>query len=127
MDKGKLREFQKENPMNEDPKIVKGIRTMGRKRKKPKDEQLDLIDVQPENAKEIIKVAREYKEAQRERLAWLKSETDSKQQLLSLVKEAKLKPLEGGVIRFKVDGVLISVTPRDELVKVKEDDEPEEE
>lgn len=113
--------------MNEDPKIVKGIRTMGRKRKKPKDEQLDLIDVQPENAKEIIKVAREYKEAQRERLAWLKSETDSKQQLLSLVKEAKLKPLEGGVIRFKVDGVLISVTPRDELVKVKEDDEPEEE
>jgi hypothetical protein len=93
---------------------------MAKKRTKP-TEQMDLIDVQPKNAKAIVAAARLYKKYQAARLAALEKEVAQKQEVLSLVKEAKLQPLEGGVIKFKVDGVTISVTPRDELVKVKED------
>ena len=89
--------------------------------KKNKEKQLPLIDVEPENMKEILGRARLYKEAQTERIAWLVQEKEHKQAILTLVKEAELKPLENGVIRFHCDGVIISITPRDELVQVKED------
>lgn len=99
---------------------------MGR-RKKAETEggQLDLIDVSPANGKEIIKQARIYKKAQAERIEALAEEVESKQKLLALVKEANLKPLEDGVIRFRLDGFTITVKPRDELVKVKDDSEEE--
>ena len=90
------------------------------KKQKNKEEQLDLIDIQPENSKEIAKVARLYKQAQRERLTALKEELIQKQALLALIRKAHLQQLEGGVIKFKCDTLSISVTPRDELVKVKE-------
>ena len=72
--------------------------------------------------KEILAKAREYKKTQGERIGWLASEKQLKQELLALIKEAKLKPLEDGIIRFRCDGCVISVTPRDELVQVKEDE-----
>lgn len=87
---------------------------------KESSEQLDLIDVQPENAKAIIAEARVYKKFQAARLNALAKETEHKAKVLNLVKEAKLQPLNGGVIKFKYDGFEISITPRDELVKVKE-------
>ena len=83
--------------------------------------QLPLIDVEPENMKEILSVAREYKEAVTEWISWLNIEKEKKQKILELVAKAKLTPLENGVIRFKCDGMTISITPRDELVQVKED------
>ncbi len=90
------------------------------KKEKPEGEQLDLIDVHPAKA-------RLYKEYQftgqkdyRCRLAALKKEVEQKQKVLELVKAAELQPLEGGIIKFEYDGVIISITPRDELVKVKE-------
>lgn len=86
-------------------------------------EQLDLIDVSPENSKQIVGIARRYKTAQAQRIAALEREVEEKQKLLGLIKDAKLKPLDDGVIRFKVDGLLITVKPRDELVKVKEESE----
>ena len=94
---------------------------MGRKKK---EEQLDLIDVAPENAKAIVAKARIYKMRMDERRTALKKEIDAKQEVLALVKEAKLQPLEGGKIRFKYEGFTISITPRDELVQVKEEIEP---
>ena len=90
------------------------------KRTKKADKQLDLIDVLPEKCKPIIEVARRYKKVQQERLAALKEETELKQKVLGLVKNAGLKPLADGIIRFTCDGFTISVEPRDELIKVKE-------
>ena len=90
-----------------------------------KEKQLALIDIEPKNMKEILKKAREYKNAQTQRLSWLASEKEFKHEVLALVKEAKLQPLEDGVIRFHCDGVIISVTPRDELIRVKECDATE--
>ena len=96
-----------------------------RKKDQTEGEQLDLIDVSPPNSKEIIKYARIYKKAQAERQEALAREVESKQKLLSLIKEAGLKPLENGVIRFRLDGYTITVKPRDELVRVKDDSEEE--
>lgn len=101
--------------------------------KKKKDgEQLNLIDVAPENAKPIIEAARLYKGYQSERLAALKKEIEQKTLIIELVKKADLQTLAGGKIRFEYDDVLVTITPRDELVKVTDkakdaEPEPEEE
>jgi hypothetical protein len=91
-------------------------------KKKPKaDTQFELIDVLPAKAKPIIKAARIYKEYQTERLQALVKEKNQKAKVLALVKDAKLKALAGGVIKFTCDGITISITPRDELVQVEEE------
>lgn len=94
------------------------------KTEKPKTkkngEQLDLIDVQPENAKAIIRAARLYKEFQAARQTALSKELEQKHWVLKLVKAAKLQPLNGGKIKFEYDTVMVCITPRDELVTVKE-------
>lgn len=87
---------------------------------KTEGEQLDLIDVAPENAKPIIEAARLYKKFQSERLASLKKEIEQKQLIIELVHKAGLQELAGGKIKFEYDGVTVTVTPRDELVKVKD-------
>lgn len=98
---------------------------MTRKKEQTGPEQLDLIDVRPENAKEILQAAKSYKIAQKKRLDALGKEVQEKQKVLEFVKKAKLKPLEDGTIRFTLDGVTISVKPRDELLTVKCEDEEE--
>lgn len=96
---------------------------MGRMRKKERVEQIQLIDTTPENKKEILKVARQYKATQSDRVHALAEEKKLKAQLIELIKEAGLKPIDdSGTIRFKIEEVLISITPRDELVQVKEED-----
>jgi len=85
------------------------------------DEQLDLIDVKPKNSKEIIKAARGYKAAQAKRISAQEQEVAEKQNLLELVKKENLQPLEDGKIQFRCDGLIITITPRDELIRVKED------
>jgi|GEM_PF-2311584 len=89
-------------------------------------EQLSLIDVGPENLKEIMPWARRYNAAMHERLAALQKECEAKEKILALVKEAKLSRLPDGSIRFKCQGMTISVTPRDEVIQIKED-KPEKE
>lgn len=85
-----------------------------------KNEQMDLMEVGPENGKPIIDAVRIYKRHQKDRLAALKLETEWKQKILALVKEAKLTPLKDGVIKFTYDKVIIKVTPRDVLITIKE-------
>ena len=83
-------------------------------------EQLDLIDVAPENIKKIISVAKRYRTAQTRRIEALGQEVTEKQNLLTLIKQANLKQVDGK-IRFRADGLIITVTPRDELVKIKDE------
>lgn len=93
-----------------------------KKESKPSEgEQLDLIDVAPKNSKEIVQVARNYKKLQAKRIEILDREVAEKQKLLDLIKDANLQRLEDGKIRFRIDGMIITVTPRDELVKIKEE------
>lgn len=86
-------------------------------------EQMDLLDVSPANLKQIIPVAKQYRKAVKRRMVALEEETKLKAQILDLVKEAKLSRLPDGTIKFKCDGMLITVTPRDELVKVKDEED----
>jgi len=86
-------------------------------------EQLELIDVAPENSKEIIAEAKKYKKWQTQRMQALEEETASKQRLLELMKKADVQKLEDGKMKISVDNYTITVTPRDELIKVKEKDE----
>ncbi len=87
---------------------------------KPKGEQLALIDVAPENAKPIIEAARLYKKYQATRIAAGVKESDQKKLIIQLVKDAKLQTLAGGKVKFEYDNVMVTVTPRDELVQVKD-------
>lgn len=91
-----------------------------------KGEQRALIDTAPENSKEIIRHAKKYKEVQAERIAYLVKEKEEKQILLTLIKEADIKPVDGK-ISFHCDGYKITVTPRDELIRIKEDGDESEE
>jgi len=94
---------------------------------KEKGEQLELIDVHPENAKEIVKAAKLYKKYLAERQAVQVEEVAQKRKVLELVRAANMQPGEGGKIKFALDGYTICITPRDELVQVKEKDtEPDE-
>jgi len=95
---------------------------MARKKTVKVDEQMDLIDVAPEDAKVIIEAARLYKKLQTTRLKALEREVDQKQKVKDLIRQAKLQPLDGGVIKFKHDGVTIEMTPRDEKLTIKEDE-----
>ena len=45
-------------------------------------------------------------------------EAEQKQEVIDLVKAAKLMPLKDGVIHFEYDGVEILLTPGKESVKV---------
>ena len=83
-------------------------------------EQLDLIDVKPKNAKAITTAAKLYRDFMAERQGYLAKEIEQKQIVLDLIKKSDLKPLADGKIKFVCDGLVITVTPRDELVQVKE-------
>ena len=87
--------------------------------KKKTGEQLDLIDVHPKNSKQIIRTAREYKAVQRTRLAALEEEVQKKKKLLDLIRESEVQPLPDGSIKFQLDGITLSVVPRDEKITVK--------
>lgn len=99
-------------------------------KKKKAGEQGQLIDTVPENFKELVEAGHLYKEYQAERMAALQKEIDQKKLILELMKKAGLQTLEGGKMKFEHDGLKISVTPRDELVKVVEkaevEDDPDE-
>ncbi|MCK9520402.1 MAG: hypothetical protein M0R74_15465 [Dehalococcoidia bacterium] len=93
-----------------------------RKKKAETGEQMDLIDTAPENEKQIVAAAKKYKKISADRQALTAQEVEAKKTLLDLVKAADLQ-LVDGKIQFHVNGMTITVTPRDELIRVKEDGE----
>jgi len=96
---------------------------MARKAKKESTsgEQLQLIDITPENLKAIKPIAQKYSAMVKRRLTVTAEETTLKAQLLELITDAHLTRLPDGTIKFKCDGMLITVKPRDELIQVRED------
>jgi hypothetical protein len=87
-------------------------------------EQLELIDITPENMKEILPVARRYQKHKDARMKALDKEVKAKQELLTLIKAANLAPLDDkGTIRFKCDDFIIIAKPKEWSLKVKEGDE----
>ncbi|HPR90420.1 MAG TPA: hypothetical protein PLD93_03185 [Synergistaceae bacterium] len=87
--------------------------------------QDDLFNKAPENAKKILGLARKYKSAQLDRIAALEEELKFKEALLAEIKGADLSRMEDGKIKLHLDGYTITVTPRDELIRVKEDGDEE--
>lgn len=73
--------------------------------------------------KKLSLVQKRYKQFQKERLAALAQEKDEKQNLLRLIDDADLQRLDDGRIRFRCDSLIITITPRDELVQIKDESE----
>ncbi len=88
-------------------------------------EQLELIDITPEYAKPILAAGRKYKKALAARQAALAEEIEAKHKIIELVKQAKIAPNAEGITQCRVDGMTIKITPRDELVRVKLDEDDE--
>lgn len=103
--------------------VAKNLCDAGQPEQPTRGEQLDLIDVGPANFKAIKPVAKKYRLIVKERLAAQAKEVELKTELLALVKDAHMQHLDDGTIQFRVDGMLITITPRDELIKVKDDEE----
>lgn len=89
-------------------------------------EQTTLCELTPENEKEMAKLARAYKKHMRERMAANKKEVDYKQKIIAAAKEAGIVALPDGSFKFKAGDATISIKPRDELIKVKFDDDEDE-
>lgn len=85
-------------------------------------EQLQLLETAHPMAKKIIDTARKYKRLVRERSEILRDEVKEKEKMKALVRETDLKPDADGVIEFRCGKVVVTVTPRDELIRVKDDD-----
>lgn len=83
-------------------------------------EQGTLMDVGPENKKEIVEAVQIYKRHQHDRIVSLKKECEWKEKIKALVKESDLLPQKDGTIKFNYDKVIIEITPRDELITIKE-------
>lgn len=86
-------------------------------------EQLDLIDVAPKKAKPIIVQAKILKKLQIARASAQEKENIQKAILLNLIEEANIQRLPDGKIKFTYDGVTLTVTPKQESVSIKEDQE----
>lgn len=84
-------------------------------------EQLDLIDVTPENVKEIKELLHPYKKVQAKRIAALNKELELKDKILSLIKAANLEKLPNGSIKFRCEGMIITLKPTDEKLTIKEE------
>ena len=89
---------------------------------KEKGDQLDLIDITPDEAKEILASVKRYKIHQSDRLAAGKRETEEKEHVLELVKKADLQRLKDGKIKFNYGGFTVSVTPQSDLIQIKEEE-----
>ena len=85
-------------------------------------EQMQLIDVHPKKARPIIAAAKILKKLQVARSSAQEKENTQKAKLLNLVEEANIQRLPDGRIKFSYDGVLLTITPKQESISIKEDE-----
>lgn len=94
---------------------------MAKRGRKPKiEKQINLFEVAPENADEILEHAKKYKTLVVERQKLLEQEVAEKQTLLELVHNADLQRLKDGIIKFTAGEFQVTVTPTDEKISIKE-------
>ena len=83
------------------------------------NEQMDLMNTGPDNSSEIAECAREYIRIDHIRESAAEAAKGQLQQLAVLIKDSGLTPIDDDKIVFTIDGITISVTPRDDSIKVK--------
>lgn len=83
-------------------------------------EQMDLLDVGPENLELMKPVARRCKVAEKKRAKAVDEKKKAEAEIVELVKDAKLKPNAQGNIEFVVDGLRVKVKPHEWKVTVSE-------
>jgi hypothetical protein len=83
-------------------------------------EQLDLINVSPENMEKILPIAKAFRKVVKDRVRLTNKEIELRNELEQAVDEAKLQPLPDGKIKFKIDGLIITIEPTGRKVSVKE-------
>ena len=91
-----------------------------RGRKSKTGEQINLFEVAPENAEEILEHAKRYKAIVAERQKILEQEVAEKQKLLEVIHNAELQRLKDGKIQFSAGEFQVTVTPTDEKISIKE-------
>lgn len=89
-------------------------------KKKVDTETGELIDVTPENQKAILEFAKQLKRVQAKKKSLADDEKSIRHELIEAVHEAGLQPLENGVIILKINGMTLTVTPKEENVKIQE-------
>lgn len=90
-----------------------------------KQEQMDLIDVNPPNVEKIRKAAKEYKSIVSRRQELTAQEVEAKATIIKTVKEGGVLADSEGVITCLLDDMKIVIKPRNELVRVKLNDDEE--
>lgn len=81
--------------------------------------QMDLIDVGPENLKEIEPHVKKLDAARTQRIKLTRVEHDEEEKIKKLVHKSGLKRLDDGNIKFMCCGKEVWVIPTDEKVKLK--------
>ena len=92
---------------------------MAKKEKPQSVREPYLIDVAPKNHKAIAEAAKRCRAAQSRKAKAAEQETVEKDKLLALVKKSDLKPINGKII-FRSEGLLVTMTPREDAIQIKE-------
>lgn len=90
-----------------------------------KGDQMDLMDHQPKQSKELERIGRLYDKKVKARMALQSGEGgefELQAKLLELVKAEDLQRDNNGHIKLNIHGVKLELTPTKEKVKVKIDD-----
>ena len=81
-----------------------------------------LTDIGPKDGKKIAEIAKRAKAAQRRKDKAKEQEDIEIDAIRDLIKKSDLKPVDGKIV-VRIEGLLITVTPKEDAVKIKEDAE----
>jgi hypothetical protein len=80
----------------------------------------EMFDITPENQKEILAFAKQLKKVSAKKKSLADDEKVARHELIEAVRSAGLQPMDNGVIILKINGMTITVTPKEENVKIQE-------
>ncbi|MFM9966743.1 MAG: hypothetical protein ACKV2Q_36685 [Planctomycetaceae bacterium] len=90
------------------------------KAKTEKAEQLQLIDVEPENAKVLRRIAKKYLAAEAERKEWLAECNKQKSLLVTAIHDAGIHADGDGSFKIDLGAFTLRVVPNDISIKIKQ-------